>query len=74
MIFVAQMTTKSGTRAEKSRMMLLCGYTLRKRLTRPILSSRELEDLSISDRDRTARDGVKTRDFVTAAATAFPTL
>jgi len=73
MIFVAQMTTKSAMRAEESRAMLLCGYTLR-RLTRPTLSSRELEDLSISDRDRTARDGVKTRAFVTAALTAFPTL
>jgi hypothetical protein len=73
MIFVARMTT-SGMGAEESRTMLLCGYTLRKRLTRPTLSSRELEDLSISDGDRTARDSVKTRDFVAAASTAFPTL
>ena len=54
--------------------MLLCGYTLRKRLTRPTQQRRELEDPSISDGDRTARHGVKTRDFVTAASTAFPTL
>ena len=52
--------------------MLLCRY--RKRLTRPTLNNRELEDLSISDGDRTAHDVVKTRDFVTAAAAAFPTL
>jgi hypothetical protein len=74
MIFVAEMTTKSGMRAEKSRTRLLCGYTLRKRLTRPYLSSRELEDLSISDGSRKRQCGVKTLDFVTAASTAFPTL